>query len=297
MGNISFLSEMDNKNLLSVDYHRTTLTEPALLKENDHLNDVFYNNISHELRTPLNVVMSSIQLFEMMGDDLFLSYNHTKFKAYYSLMKKNCFRLLRIINNLIDSSKLYSGDTHLNIDNHNIVEMLDGIINNSKPYVKEKGLKIKLKSKNKEIIAAFDEYKLSRAILNLISNAIKFTPEGGSISVDVKEKDKCVYIAIKDNGIGIPDDKIDSIFERFIQVDNTTTRNYEGGGLGLSIANSIVNLHDGQISVKSRLGKGSVFTIMLPVKIVEEDKNGPTSGKMFSPAPAENVKIELSDII
>ena len=296
MENASFLCEMANKDLVSVDYPHTTLKEPIFSKENEILTDIFYNNISHELRTPLNVVMSSIQLFEMMGDDIFLSYNRNKFKLYNSLMKKNCFRLLRVINNLIDSSKFDSGNISLRIDNHNIVKTLNEIIENTKSYAKEKGLKITLKSKNKKIITAFDEDKLTRAILNIISNALKFTPRGGRISIDVKKKAEYIYIVIEDTGIGIPEDKIDSIFERFVQADSTTTRNHEGIGIGLSIANSIVNLHDGEISVKSELGKGSVFKIMLPVKTVEEDEDLATSGKAVVLSPCENAKIELSDI-
>lgn len=296
MENISFLCETANKDLVPIDYPNTTLKEPIFSKENEILTDIFYNNISHELRTPLNVVMSSIQLFEMMGDDIFLSYNHNKFKSYNSLMKKNCFRLLRVINNLIDSSKFDSGNISLRIDNHNIVKTLNEIIENTKSYAKEKGLKITLKSKNKKIITAFDEDKLTRAILNIISNALKFTPRGGRISIDVKKKAEYIYIVIEDTGIGIPEDKIDSIFERFVQADSTTTRNHEGIGIGLSIANSIVNLHDGEISVKSELGKGSVFKIMLPVKTVEEDEDLATSGKAVVLSPCENAKIELSDI-
>ena len=294
MENISFLCETANKDLVPIDYPNTTLKEPIFSKENEILTDIFYNNISHELRTPLKDVMRSYKLFEMMGD--LLSDNHNKFKSYNSLMKKNCFRLLRVINNLIDSSKFDSGNISLRIDNHNIVKTLNEIIENTKSYAKEKGLKITLKSKNKKIITAFDEDKLTRAILNIISNALKFTPRGGRISIDVKKKAEYIYIVIEDTGIGIPEDKIDSIFERFLQADSTTTRNHEGIGIGLSIANSIVNLHDGEISVKSELGKGSVFKIMLPVKTVEEDEDLATSGKAVVLSPCENAKIEITDI-
>lgn len=298
MVDTKFLYEKEINSSLALDYSHVLLREPifGLSENSEKSKDAFYNNISHELRTPLNVVLGSLQLFEMMGDDLFLSYNHNKFRAYNSLMKKNCFRLLRVINNLIDSSKLDSGNLSLCLANHNLVETIEDIVNNTKPYAKEKGLNITLKSKSKKIITAFDEDKLSRAVLNLISNAIKFTPEG-CICVEVKKKGEIIYIAIKDTGIGIPDDKIDSIFNRFIQADSSLTRSHEGSGLGLSIAKSIVELHNGQLRVSSRVGKGSTFTIELPFKIIDEGEAQNTTGKEFTLAPGENVKIELSDIV
>ncbi len=295
MGDTKYLYENENDNLPALDYPHVLLREP-IFQSSDKAKDSFYNNISHELRTPLNVVLGSIQLFEMMGDDLFLSYNRTKFKAYNSLMKKNCFRLLRVINNLIDSSKLDTGNLSLCLKNHNIVETLKDIVNNTKPYANDKGLKIKLKTKMKKIITAFDEDKLSRAVLNLISNAIKFTPKG-CICVEVKKKEDNIYIAIKDTGIGIPSDKIDSIFDRFTQVDSSLTRSHEGSGLGLSIAKSLVALHSGQLRVKSRLGKGSTFIIELPVKLIKEDETQTTTGIKFPVDHEENIKIELSDIV
>ncbi|HHU90297.1 MAG TPA: HAMP domain-containing histidine kinase, partial [Clostridiaceae bacterium] len=204
MGDIKYLYEKEN-NDSGTDYQHVLLKEPIfrLSKNYGPPKDVFYNNIYHELRTPLNVVLGSIQLFEMMDDDLFLGCNRNKFRAYNNLMKKNCFRLLRAINNLIDSSKLDSGNLNLYLANHNIIETLEGIVNNAKPYAEDKGLKISLKTKYKNITTAFDEEKLSRAVLNLISNAIKFTQKG-NINVEVKKKEKTIYISIKDTGIGIP---------------------------------------------------------------------------------------------
>jgi len=296
MGDIKYIYEDENNS--HGRYQNILLREPIFKLSNNSgpSIEVLYNNIYHELRTPLNVVLGSIQLFEMMDDDLFQENNRNKFRAYNSLMKKNCFRLLRAINNLLDSSKLDSGNLNLYLANHNIVETLEGIVNNAKPYAEDKGLKITLKSKYKEIVTAFDMEKLSRAILNLISNAIKFTQKG-LICVELSKKGNRIYISIKDTGIGIPEDKINSIFDPFIQVDSSLSRKYEGSGLGLSIAKSIVDLHNGHISVKSRVGKGSAFTIELPVRLVKENKAQTFIGREFIPYPGENIKVELSDII
>ena len=296
MGDIKYIYEDENNS--HGRYQNILLREPIFKLSNNSgpSIEVLYNNIYHELRTPLNVVLGSIQLFEMMDDDLFQENNRNKFRAYNSLMKKNCFRLLRAINNLLDSSKLDSGNLNLYLANHNIVETLEGIVNNAKPYAEDKGLKITLKSKYKEIVTAFDMEKLSRAILNLISNAIKFTQKG-LICVELSKKGNRIYISIKDTGIGIPEDKINSIFDPFIQVDSSLSRKYEGSGLGLSIAKSIVDLHNRHISVKSRVGKGSAFTIELPVRLVKENKAQTFIGREFIPYPGENIKVELSDII
>jgi len=296
MGDIKYIYEDENN---SHGCYQNILLRESIFKLSNNSGpsiEVLYNNIYHELRTPLNVVLGSIQLFEMMDDDLFQENNRNKFRAYNSLMKKNCFRLLRAINNLLDSSKLDSGNLNLYLANHNIVETLEGIVNNAKPYAEDKGLKITLKSKYKEIVTAFDMEKLSRAILNLISNAIKFTQKG-LICVELSKKGNRIYISIKDTGIGIPEDKINSIFDPFIQVDSSLSRKYEGSGLGLSIAKSIVDLHNGHISVKSRVGKGSAFTIELPVRLVKENKAQTFIGREFIPYPGENIKVELSDII
>lgn len=296
MGDIKYLYESENNS--HSGYQHVLLREPIFKLSNTSgpSKEMLYNNIYHELRTPLNVVLGSIQLFEMMDDDLFQEYNRNKFRAYNNLMKKNCFRLLRAINNLLDSSKLDSGNLNLYLANHNIVKTLEDIVNDAKPYAEDKGLKISLKTKYKEIITAFDQEKLTRAILNLISNAIKFTQKG-RICVEIKKKENSIYISIRDTGIGIPEDKIDSIFDPFIQVDSSLSRKYEGSGLGLSIAKSIVDSHNGHISVKSRVGKGSTFTIELPVRLVKENESQAFMGREFIPYPGENIKVELSDII
>lgn len=264
------------------------------LREYDPSKDIYLNNIAHELRTPINVVLGSIQLFEMMGDDLFHMYNRNKFKVYNNIMKKNCYRLLRVVNNLIDVSRIEADSFSLCVSNRNIVDIVKEIIDNTEKYTAEKGIALKFHAYSKTIVTAFDEDKLSRALLNLLSNAIKFTGKGGTINVTVKKKAETIYISVKDTGIGIPEDQLNNIFKRFSQVDKTLSRSHEGGGIGLSLADSIVRLHDGIISVKSKPGKGSTFTIELPVKIIDDNRE--ITGSELNLSPAEKVKIELSDL-
>ncbi|MPN34440.1 Adaptive-response sensory-kinase SasA [bioreactor metagenome] len=140
---------------------------------------------------------------------------------------------------------------------------------------------------------AFDLDMIERIMLNLLSNAIKFTNETGTIEVNVYDKNQSVIISVKDSGIGIPEDKLLSIFDRFTQVDNTLRRKSEGSGIGLSLVRSLIELHAGTIYVKSRLGEGSEFVIELPAKLTDEDSTI-SSAKIAS--NVERIHIEFSDI-
>lgn len=265
-------------------------------KEYDRLKNDFFNNISHELRTPINVVLGSIQLFDRMGDDLFLENNRHKFKTYNRIMKQNCYRLLRLVNNLIDVTKMDSGNISLSPANHNVVKFIEDIANYSLKYAESKGLSLVFHKDENEIITAFDGDKITRVILNLISNAIKFTPKNGRIRLSVRRDESKVYISVKDSGIGIPPEKFNNIFERFSQVDNTLTRNYEGSGIGLSLCSSIVRLHGGLIRVISKPEKGSEFVIELPLHQIEPDSSPLNLGTELNLSLNEKVKIELSEL-
>ena len=237
MKNANVFYDFDANRCIASEYTLNQSPEesnlPATLREFGPYDEIILNNIAHELRTPINVVLGSIQLFEMMGDDLFLLYNRNKFKVYNNIMKHNCYRLLRVVNNLIDVSRLESNNFCLFLANHDIVGIVREIVESAKPYAEKKGLTLKFKSGIKELVTVFDEDKLSRVIINLLSNAIKFTPEGGTIKVEISLKQDKVYISVKDTGTGIPSDLLDKIFKPFFQVDKSLSRNHEVGGLGL----------------------------------------------------------------
>lgn len=266
------------------------------LDEDHILRDNFYKIISHELRTPINVVLGSIQLFEMIGDDPSVQYNPNKLKTYNSIMKQNCYRLLRSVNNLIDVSKLNSGDLGLCLANHDIVQTIKKLVQASKPFALEKNLKIWFGSRYDRIIFPFDKEKLSRAVLNLISNAIKFTPQGGNIFIHVRKKQDKLYISVKDTGIGIPEGQLDGIFNSFVQVDDGLSRNHEGSGIGLTLVKKIAFLHGGDVKVRSRIGKGSTFTINLPLRKTTKANSSENIATEYSLSPQEMVAVELSDL-
>lgn len=253
-----------------------------------------FANVSHELKTPLNLIFSSNQLIEFyLKNDLI---NVNKEKAFKSIntIKQNCYRFAKLINNIVDMSKIDSGFLKLNLSNENVVSVIEYIVDSVSEYIRLKGLSIIFDTNTEETIIACDAEKIERVILNLISNSIKFTDSGGCIFVNIIDKGHIVEIEVKDTGIGIEAEHLDSIFKRFHQVDTSLSRNAEGTGIGLSLVKSLVELHGGNISVDSEVGKGSVFKIELPVKTLED--TGSASIKDFTNNKIEMINIEFSDI-
>jgi signal transduction histidine kinase len=233
----------------------------------DKMKTEFLANISHELRTPLNVMLSGLQLIDLHranGDIIFKNHDISDKVGY---IKQNGYRLLRLINNLIDVTKIESGFFQLHRENKNIVQVVEDITLSIAEYIKLKGINLIFDTNEEEKILAVDCDKIERIMLNLLSNAVKFTPEKGTIFVNVLCEDNNVKISVKDNGIGIPKDKQNFIFDRFTQVDSSLSRNREGSGIGLSLVKSLVELHHGKIYLDSEVGKGSTFTfeILLPL--------------------------------
>lgn len=258
-----------------------------LLNESQEFNKKiteFISNVSHELKTPLNVIFSAIQVLGLCKDYTDEEYIN-KQDQYLKIMKQNCYRLMRLINNLLDVSKLDSGFIKLNLHNRNIVSVVEDITSSLVPYMESKGISLIFDTNVEEKIIAVDSNKIERIILNLLSNAVKFTSEKGEVYVAVQDEGDNVYITVKDTGIGIPEDKLQVIFERFAQVGRDYINDSEGSGIGLYLVKSFVELHDGEVSVKSTLNAGSEFTIRLPARLVKE--------KRFGEANCENRKEQI----
>ncbi|GIM29107.1 hypothetical protein CPJCM30710_17730 [Clostridium polyendosporum] len=270
------------------------------VKANNHMEKIlktheeFFANISHELKTPLNVIFSTTQLFNLYLKNNPLINNKNSITNYVNIMVQNCYRLLRLISNLVDLSKIQSGFLEFNLSNENIVNVIEEIVQSASEYVKSKGLSIIFDTDVEEKIIACDSNKIKRVILNLISNAIKFSEPGDEIYVNIADKDDAIEISVEDNGIGIDEKHLDTIFERFKQVDKSFTRNTEGSGIGLCLVKSIVELHGGKINVESKLGEGSKFKIDLPSRTIEKTKS--TNKDVILNDDIEMINIEFSDI-
>ncbi|PIH04549.1 PAS domain-containing sensor histidine kinase [Clostridium combesii] len=263
-----------------------------LLNESREYNKLiteFLSNISHELKTPLNVIFTAVQLLGFYEKDV----DYEKQDKYLKLIKQNCYRLMKLINNLLDTTKLDSGYLKLNLVNYNIVNLIEEITLSVTSYAESKGINIIFDTNVEEKIIAVDTDKIERIILNLLSNSIKFTNPGGNIFVNVKDCGENVYIHVKDTGVGIPSDKLESIFERFFQVDKTLKKNKEGTGIGLHLVKSFVEMHKGTVHIKSELGQGTEFIIKLPAVVCEEQIK---SKNIVYEANIERINMEFSDI-
>ena len=275
-------------------YEKSILTAMHAAEDANRLKAHFMSNISHELKTPITVIMSVMQLSQLSSkknnyDDCRVSNDNLE------LISTNCYRLLRLLNNILDVEKSNSGEINLNLKNINIVEIIEETVLSVVPYAQSKNLKLMFDTTYEEIIMAVDCDKIERVILNLLSNAIKFSKEDGTIMIYIDSTDKEIIFYVEDTGVGMNEDDLSKIFDRFIQVDDTLTRKNEGSGIGLSIVKAFVELHNGDIEVKSKVNKGTRFTLKIPIiKVCEEENNC-----VYIHNEEElnrNTKVELSDI-
>ncbi len=259
----------------------------------DKMKTEFIANVSHELKTPLNIILSIVQLIQLKSEKN--SEEYETIDRYIDILKQNCYRLLRLINNLIDMTRIEGGNLKMNFENYDIVQIVEDITLSTVEYVENRGMYLIFDTDIEEKVLGIDKENIERVMLNLLSNAVKFSKENGEIVVSIHEVDDAVEIHVKDNGIGIPEDMIDIIFNRFVQGESLFTRAHEGSGIGLSLVKSILEAHGGSIKVYSKVDEGSEFVVVLPNKtskkqtcsLVQEDKLKKGD---------EKIKIEFSDI-
>jgi signal transduction histidine kinase/ligand-binding sensor domain-containing protein/DNA-binding response OmpR family regulator len=232
------------------------------MKELDTLKSRFFANISHELRTPLTLILGPAEQLSTDIDDDRLRH---KSRIIYS----NAKRLLRLINQLLDISRLESGSMKLHAGLYDIVPFVRGITMSFSAYAERKRMTLQFVSTEPRIALYFDRDKAEKIFINIISNAIKFTPSDGSVSVELSIKKgatpSAVDIAVYDTGIGIPSDQLQYVFDRFYQVGGASSYEREGTGIGLALVKELVELHRGTVTVASEIGKGSVFTVSFPL--------------------------------
>jgi signal transduction histidine kinase len=267
-----------------------------VLEKSLAMKDEFISLISHKFKTPLNVIYSAIQLMECVYFDKIPE----RVQQLIGNIKQNTFRQLRLANNLLDITRMDSGHMKLNVKNVDIVFLSKVITESVELYAKQKNIKMYFESNVESKIIGMDEEKFERIILNLLSNAMKFTESGGRITVLLEENKKSNFVQIKvtDTGIGIPKEKREIIFEKFGQVDSNLSRQAEGTGIGLSLVKLLVGALGGTIEVESELGEGSTFIITLPAKEgIESETETETEVCLdLDDKLVTEIKVQFSDI-
>lgn len=264
--------------------------------ETDIIKDTFFSNMSHEFKTPLNVIIASVQIIDTYIEKEKLEYDDVdKIRKYISSIRKNSHRLLRLVNNIIDLTRIDIEDFELNMSKTNIVSVVEDLVQVSAKYIKEYGCDIEFDTSVEEGFIDADVEMIERVLLNLLSNCLKFTNEDGKINIMTDKDSHYVYIKVKDNGIGIEKENLDRVFNSFTQENKTLVREHEGAGIGLTISRKIVRLHGGDIEAKSEVGKGAEFIIKLPIKldsVLDKEQNN----EIKSWDGIDQVNIEFSDI-
>lgn len=232
----------------------------------------FFSNLTHEFRTPLNLIFSSVQLIDQSISNIKKGDVNVLIR-YLRIIEQNGMRLLKLVNNLIDSTRIDSGCLDYNPQNKDIVAFVENICESVVEFSHSQNIDLIFDTDQEEKIISFDSDKMERIVLNLLSNAIKYNKENGRIDVEIKCNEDYIDINVRDTGVGIPSDKIGDVFEKFKQVDNRLTKISEGSGIGLSIVKSLVALHNGMVDVSSKVGVGTEFKVKIPNKLQRFEGN------------------------
>jgi signal transduction histidine kinase len=238
------------------------------LKELDRLKSAFVATVSHELRTPLT---SIIGYSEMLAEGLAGPMNQEQVEYVRTIMDKG-EQLLRLITSILDISQIEAGKVRLNFEPLDVAQIVASAVTSVRPQAQKKGLQIESFFPATPSHANADREKLRQIVVNLMSNAVKFTGQGGRVKVTVSQvgpqpelSREGYQVIVEDSGIGIPADQLEKVFETFYQVDSSSTREYGGAGLGLAIVRSFAHGHGGVVRVASQVGAGSRFTVVLPI--------------------------------
>lgn len=237
------------------------------------LHEDFFSFIAHEFKTPITTINSTIQLLELVYNDQMTA----KIKHGINTIKRNTYQQMRLVNNLLDITRAEAGYLKVYRKNYDIISMTKAIIESINPFATSKNIRIIFNSDLVEKIIAIDDEKYERIILNLLSNAIKFTPSNKNIYINIYDDIDNIHIDVKDEGPGIPKEKMSLIFDRFGQVGSSYTRQSEGTGIGLCLVKLLLKAMNGDIMVKSCEDSGAIFTIVLPNKTVVIDESIPGS--------------------
>lgn len=223
------------------------------LKDLDRYKTQLFANVTHELKTPLTLILAPTEAV-LRGE--LGQFNETQ-QEYFRRIYQNGLRLMRLISDLLDLAKLEDSKMRLRLEEVELVEMLNGLLGNIRPLAERKGIQLDLKVEGSATTMYGERHRLEQIFVNFLSNAVKFTGEGGAVTVTIDSRGEGIVIGVQDTGIGIPKEKLATIFDRFSQVDGSSTRKHGGTGIGLALARELTMLHGGTVWAESEEGKGA----------------------------------------
>lgn len=259
-----------------------------ILKEKNLRQEGFLLNITHDLRAHLSIILSIMQFIDYGNANV----ADKKTREYLTMVKRNSLKMLKLINNLIDTTRLENDYYELNKTNIDIVSMIEGTINCIDKYAVQKNIQLIFDTNEEECIMAADPQVIDRIIMNLVSNAIKFSPRDKCIYINLIINSEEIKILIKDEGPGISNEDKNKIFNRFYQVTKRKDNEQSGSGIGLDLVNYLTKSHGGSIDLSSEDGNGALFIVTLPINSINEDE-------IIIPCQSskiEMLEIEFSDI-
>jgi signal transduction histidine kinase len=227
------------------------------LNELDRLKSDFISIAAHELRTPLSLILGYVSFLREDASG--------RAREQVEVVLQSAMRLKSLIDDMVNLQEVDSGEAALHLEHLAVQELVRAGIAEVEYIAEAKEQNISVSMPQQPIVVEADRSKLTLAMVNLLSNAVKFTDRGKRIGVRAQRKDGTAQITVWDTGVGIPQDQIDRIFDRFYQVETSLVRRFEGMGLGLSIVREMVELHHGRVEVQSQPGKGSAFTVIVPL--------------------------------
>ena len=232
----------------------------------------FFTNLSHEFKTPLNIILGTMQVMQQRIDNN-IAISNDDLVRYLKSIRQNSYRVLKLVNNLMDINKMDIGYYDIHLSNNNIVNIIEDICLSVAEYARNKNIELIFDTDCEEVIMACDPEAIERVMLNLLSNAIKYTTDGnGKILINIRDDKEFIFVSVKDNGKGIPKDKLEVIFDRFGQANTNYKQKCEGSGIGLYLVQSIIKLHGGSINVESEEYEGSMFTFSMPKNLKADDE-------------------------
>ncbi len=293
---IAFFNMMDRQKNLLQQLQQANIQ----LIESHRLKDSFLANMSHELRTPLNAILG---MTEGLQDSVFGTVNDRQLKAL-QIVESSGNHLLELINDILDLAKIESGQIELDCAPASLPPIVQSSLEFVKPQASKKQIQIAIKLAPNLPDLLVDKRRMRQVLINLLNNAVKFTPTGGSVTLEVTQLPSILnktidtadtaqdylQIAVSDTGIGIAPENIQKLFQPFTQIDSALNRQFEGTGLGLALVKRIVELHGGSVSLSSKLGVGSCFTIMIPCLPLSNSQTEIVTENL----PVKKAELELS---